>query len=94
MSERIKCSIPFCRRTADADETEPYTQIICGKHWRLVPKPLRTLHRRLKRKALKAMEREPAQCTIAEQAFALRLMRMESRLWDRLVAAAAERTLP
>ncbi len=94
MSERIKCAIPFCRRTAAADSVDPDTQIICGKHWLLVPKPLRSLHSRVKRKALKATEREPAQCTIAEQAFALRLLRMESRLWDRLVAAAAERALP
>ena len=60
----------------------------------LIPKPMRVFHSRLKREATKAMEREPWQCTVAEQAFALTLIRMEKRVWNRLVAEAAERALP
>lgn len=54
MTERLRCCVPFCRRTfkrepGDSDDVE----IICGIHWRLSPKSWRrriTMLRRRRRK--------------------------------------------
>lgn len=42
--DRIRCEVPFCRRTAPAAKFEPGTQIICGKCWRLGDKRYRRLY--------------------------------------------------
>jgi hypothetical protein len=46
--DRIRCCVPFCRRTADAEKFKGQ-QIICGKHWRLASPTLRKRHRRIVR---------------------------------------------
>jgi len=38
MTARIRCCVPFCRRTFKADGA---TEVICGKHWRAVPAEVR-----------------------------------------------------
>lgn len=44
--ERLRCSVPFCGRTTG----EPFTEWVCGNHWRLVPKRLRRLYALAKRR--------------------------------------------
>lgn len=51
MIDRIRCEVPFCRRTGkrlpeDTDET----RIICGKCWRLGDKRARTQYSAAKKK--------------------------------------------
>lgn len=44
---RLRCCVPFCRRTTARCEHEEW---ICGDHWRLVPKDQRRVYgRHLKR---------------------------------------------
>ena len=45
--ERIKCCVPFCRRTTKRADFE---QWICGPHWRLVPKAKRQVYGRYLRR--------------------------------------------
>lgn len=47
---RIRCEVPFCRRTAKRlpDDTAA-TRIICGKHWRLGDARYRKLYSMAKR---------------------------------------------
>lgn len=42
-TDRTPCIVPFCRRTAPADRY-PGEEIICAKHWRMVPHRTRRLH--------------------------------------------------
>ncbi len=45
MTDRLRCIVPFCRRT-----TKPlYREWICGKHWPLVDRALKRRLARLKR---------------------------------------------
>ncbi len=48
---RIACAIPFCRRTAPADQHGEDAEIICGKCWRLADPATRRENRRLYRLA-------------------------------------------
>jgi hypothetical protein len=50
-SDRIPCLVPNCRRTAPKAKYPPRTQIICQKHWPLVPTRVRRLHAAIHRKA-------------------------------------------
>lgn len=50
---RIPCIVPFCRCTADAAKVAPNTEIICQKHWRLVPAQTKARYRTVKRRATK-----------------------------------------
>ena len=52
------------------------TEIICGRHWRLVPKPYRRVYTR----AVRRFNRRPTE----------RLARIGNRLWDRCIAFAIE----
>ena len=45
---RIPCIVPGCRRTAP-DNGEYAQEIICGKHWRLIPKHQRKRYQKLAR---------------------------------------------
>lgn len=69
--DRIPCINPRCRRTAPAEKYAPDTEIICGKCFRALPKPLqrryRSFHRREKR-VLRAIERRTARGTITPEA--------------------------
>lgn len=52
-TDRIRCLILGCRRTAPADKWPPNTTIICGQCWSLAPKYLRRRARKLERILLK-----------------------------------------
>jgi hypothetical protein len=45
MNSRIPCCVPFCKRTAPRSRFPDAGEIICGKHWRLIDKRVRALHR-------------------------------------------------
>lgn len=47
MAERLRCCVPFCRRTTG--RYEPPTEWICADHYKLVPAKLK----RLRTKALR-----------------------------------------
>ncbi len=42
MTARVPCCVPFCRRTTG----KLYAEWICGEHWRLVPRKLKSFGRR------------------------------------------------
>lgn len=48
MTDRIRCSVPFCRRTTGRFSLP--TEWICGDHWRGVPQRLRRLYSLAKRR--------------------------------------------
>lgn len=50
---RIPCIVPYCRCTADARKFSADTEIICAKHWRLVPAETKARYRTVKRRAAK-----------------------------------------
>ncbi|MCJ2040966.1 hypothetical protein MKK55_18725 [Methylobacterium sp. J-059] len=35
MTDRARCAVPFCRRTASVDEGFRDGEFLCGPHWRL-----------------------------------------------------------
>lgn len=78
---RLQCIVPFCRRTARADHFPPGYTIICQKHWRLVPQPLKREHRRWERMARKAISRGLCTPRIHTRAFSA---------WSACKAAAIE----
>lgn len=45
---RIPCCIPFCTRTFKCEGEGGY-EIMCGKHWRLIPLPMRKAFTRKQR---------------------------------------------
>lgn len=47
---RIPCCIPHCGRTADERKYGAGAEIICPVHWRMVPKRLRLLYRKVERR--------------------------------------------
>lgn len=91
--ERIPCSVPFCRRTADAKKFEGQ-EIICGKHWRLASAVQRRRHSRVARQYRRLF---------GDQGFwqfppgsekriaAIRLGRICNALWERCKNDAIER---
>lgn len=46
-AERIKCIVPFCRRTTRA--RDEWDEWICADHYKPVPRRLKTLRRRARR---------------------------------------------
>lgn len=57
MTERIRCLVPFCRRTTAAGR---FSEWVCGRHWRQVSRRLRTRYHRAKRRALRRGRAEDA----------------------------------
>lgn len=45
-ADRTPCCVPFCRRTAPRDD---FSEIMCGKHWRLAPSARRRVYTRIVR---------------------------------------------
>lgn len=78
---RIRCVVPFCRRTAgQRKHWRPITadtQWLCGDHWRLVDKRLR----RLVRKAQRHFHAVGTD----------RALKLDLWLWDRCKRQAIER---
>lgn len=51
MTHRIRCCVPFCRRTIDPAKLEVgHTEWICEKHWRTVPRAIKQRRRQVKRR--------------------------------------------
>lgn len=46
MAARLSCCVPGCRRTT----RKFYTEWICAKHWGLIPKAVRQVYQRAKRR--------------------------------------------
>ncbi len=64
--KRIACEVPFCRRTA-ADCGVEGQEILCQKHYRAVPKDVRSRYTALRRSVERRMEVEPASMPADEQ---------------------------
>lgn len=56
--ERIRCCVPFCRRTVSADKG--FDDWICCKHWRIVSYPTRAAYSLAKRRARRIVARRPS----------------------------------
>lgn len=86
---RLACLVPFCRRTFKNGKLgAPWpegSEVICGKHWRMVDKALRARHRKAWRLVGKIETRHGKQRTWH---FARRL---GFRIWDRIRVQATER---
>ncbi|MFG1250004.1 hypothetical protein [Xanthobacter flavus] len=52
---RVRCCVPFCERTRGDRKSEPPlgpgTEWICGEHWQRVPRRLKLIRSRLKRRS-------------------------------------------
>lgn len=59
MTGRVRCCVPFCRRTTPAGR---FREWICGKHWKAVSLPTRAARRKWDRLGYKAFNahRDPA----------------------------------
>lgn len=69
MSDRIPCLVPGCRRTAPRKKFPDAVELICGKHFRMLPKAVRDRRRDLKRRARRLeryMDREVAKGRMTE----------------------------
>lgn len=55
--ERLHCVVPGCGRTAPANKHPGSTEIICRRHWKMVPDELKNQYKRLnaKERQLKRM---------------------------------------
>lgn len=78
-SDRVRCLVPFCRRTTPAGRFGADAQWICGDHWRAIPKPRRRVWGRLR----KRWRRYGPQAGVHFDA-------RWWRIWDRLKRAAIE----
>ncbi len=93
MSDRLSCCVPYCRCTTKRNVSE----WICGKHWRLVPRKLRSDYASAKRIARRLVARKPAYREwwaypggSSNRLAAVALRRRLDRLWDRCKTAAIE----
>jgi hypothetical protein len=91
---RIRCCVPFCRRSAPSERHPGCQEIICGKHWRLASKALRRRRSRILRR-YRARFGDRAAWTFPagspDRIEAVRLARLDDRLWERCKAQAIER---
>lgn len=78
MSDRLRCAVPFCRRTVARDKLPSgHDEWICAKHWPLVPHDMKRRKRLAERIARR--KNSPAAWVLA------------GRIWERCKAAAIER---
>lgn len=92
MVDRLQCCVPYCRRSMRNDEG--YSEWICGKHWPLVPRALKSRKRQLNRrvKRLKRMwDNDPvAQARIEGSGRYLKYRRTLQRAYQASYAAWEE----
>lgn len=74
MTARVQCCVPFCTRSTK--NRWGFSEWVCPAHWRLVPRRIRHLHHRVRRR----LRKRPT-------AMVLNLDRM---VWDRCKRAAIE----
>jgi len=92
--------MPFCRRTSRKFPGE----WICGDHWRMVPRPLKTLRTKLRARYRPKWEKAKAAYYAAPENSKARFLahgawvriderwnKTEDRLWKRMKAGAIER---
>lgn len=92
MAERIRCCVPFCRRTADGEKFKG-EEIICGKHWRMASATLRHRRSRLSRRYKRHFgDNNPWDYPAGskQRLESYRLARLIYRLWHRCKASAIE----
>lgn len=82
MTDRLKCCVPFCRRTFKREDCEG-AEVMCGKHWRLASPILRRRHKRLCR----CYRRNSLTTGIDRE---IKLSSLEEALWNRIKAQAIE----
>lgn len=56
MTERVHCSVPFCKRTRRPNGSDEW---VCGKHWALVPRQTRAAYNLAKRRSRRIIARKP-----------------------------------
>lgn len=54
-ADRIACCVPFCRCTVARAKFPNATEVICAKHWRIVPPALKRQRRSWERVARKML---------------------------------------
>lgn len=93
VSDRIRCCVPFCRRTTG----EPFREWICAKHWSMVPRTVRAVWSREKRQARRIIARKPIYREYwnlppgaSDRLAAVRLWRRYDAAWERCKTAAIE----
>jgi hypothetical protein len=87
--DRIKCLVPFCKRTARADKY-PGQDIICGKCWRYVSPKTKLRRALLNRRSRKVNRLFRRRATLQKPAFAEQASRLEElfkEAWGRNWAA-------
>lgn len=84
--DRIPCVVIGCGRTASKEWAGNDTEIICGKHWRIVPPYLRRRYSLIRRHWHKALATD-------NHPLYVRAHRLEAWCWRRIVAAATERAM-
>lgn len=90
---RIPCIVPFCRCTAPADKHPYDTEIICQKHWRMVPAETKARYRQVKRRANKIWRliNDPRKVRKPGGAIAYRSKDDIRKCWERIKREAIER---
>lgn len=91
---RIPCCVPFCRRTADAAKMAPHNEMICQKHWKLVPAETKARYRHVRRRATKiwkAVYRSSKIQQPGREALYNRSVRDITATWERIKREAIER---
>jgi len=83
LTERLRCLVPFCRRTR---AREGYSEWICAKHWPLVDRDLKRRYTRIKRLTRKAQR-------LGRQVALQAGNRVGWRIWEQCKAQAIERAM-
>ena len=79
MTDRVRCVVPFCRRTYKPTDHDP-EEVMCGKHYRLASPILRRRMSRVRRIARKTMDMSKLR----------RLAVIDNSLWERVKKQAIE----
>jgi hypothetical protein len=80
-SARIPCCVPYCGRTFADDGS--FTEVLCGRHYRLARPTLRRRLTRVRRRYRKALLR-------GEQTSAVRAQRLDDAIWRAIKREAIE----
>jgi hypothetical protein len=90
---RLRCCVPYCRRSASRDKFPNVDEIICGKHWRLAPKAWRVRKRKIERYYRRHFGDQgywnfpPGS---ARRLKAVQAHRLDNLMWDRIKRHAIE----
>jgi hypothetical protein len=93
-NDRIPCCVPFCGRTADRAKQRGATQIICQKHWKMVPAETKARYRHVRRRARKIWRAVYVSTKLQQPGRDALIMRANAecdRVWERIKREAIER---